>query len=230
MDFSKKIVVVTGASGALGSIIAETFLRHGASVVAVGRDAEKIKLTHQPEHQLVKLSADVTHETHVISLFNTVQKDLGGLDILVHTVGGFLGGQNIQNTSAAAWDNMMSLNLRSAFLCSKSALPQMETKGGGKIVTISALAALEVKANRAAYLTSKAGLIAFTQAVAEEGKSINVQANCIAPSIILTAANKRDMPDMDHSAWIKPEDIAATVLHLCSETSNSITGNIIKML
>lgn len=227
MDFTKKVVVVTGASGALGSVVASAFVQHGAIVAAVARESSKIKIE---SHQLLKFSADVTNEPDVIRLFDSIEKTCGSADILVHTVGGFLGGKNVQQTDVPDWDNMMSLNLRSAFLCSRQALSQMQKKGRGKIVTISAMAALEPKKNRAAYLTAKAGLIAFTQAIAEEGQDINVQANSIAPSIILTDANKRAMPDMDFSAWIKPEDIASTILYLCSDAADSITGNVIKML
>ncbi len=230
MDFSGKIVVVTGASGALGSVIVERFLLHGASVAAIARDISTLKTEQTVARQPSTFSADLTDEQQVSAVFDAIQTELGGVDILAHTVGGFLGGKALHNTSASEWQRMMSLNLDSAFLCSKYALPQMEKKGGGKIITIAALAALQPKASRAAYITAKAGLIALTQAIAEEGKAINVQANCIAPSIILTEANKSDMPEMDFSTWIKPEHIAATILHLCAKVSESVTGNVIKML
>ncbi|MBN1482069.1 SDR family oxidoreductase [candidate division KSB1 bacterium] len=231
MDFRNKIVVLTGATGALGSVITTLFLSKGASVAAVARDVSKLtdaQRTASPG-RLVTFAADVLLENEVAQLFDHIQDQLGGADILVHAVGGFSGGVSIQDTLSADWDRMMSLNLRSAFLCSKYALKQMQHKGGGKIVTISALAALEPKANRAAYLVAKAGLLALTRAIALEGKAINVQANSLAPAIILTQANKRDMPDMDHSAWVKPEDMAETILHLCSDKAQSITGTIIKM-
>lgn len=231
MDFRNNNVVVTGATGALGSVITRSFLAAGASVAAVARDVSRVTNEQfaAPPGRLFPFAADVLQENDVAQLFDDIEKQLGGADILVHTVGGFKGGMTIPDTSVSDWDSMMSLNLRSAFLCCKYALQHMRKKGGGKIVTISAMAALEPKTNRAAYLVAKAGLAAFTQAIATEGIAFNVQANSIAPGIILTKANMQEMPNMDFSTWIKPEDIAATILHLCSESGHSITGTIIKM-
>ncbi len=223
-----KVAVITGGTGAVGSAAVDAFLEQGATVAAVARETSRMK--RNASDRFYAFSADVTNKDEVKILFDEIDKKCGGADFLIHTVGGFWGGVDIRHTELQDWDRMMSINLRSAFLCCRAALPYMAEKGGGKIITISALAGLEPKPNRAAYLTAKAALIAFTRAIAEEGRNINVQANTLAPNIILTESNKRDMPDMDHSSWVKPEDMAATMVHLCSEQSSTFTGNVIKML
>ena len=232
MDFRNKVAVVTGASGNVGIAVVEAFLVNGATVAGVDRETTALTDRQDPKAagRIKAFSADVTKEDEVRTLFKDIAKQLGGVDFLVHTVGGFKGGTKLNETSFEDWEKMQTLNVRSAFLCSKYALRHMEKRGGGKIITISAMAALEPKANRAAYLVAKAGVVALTRAIAVEGKKINVQANAVAPSIILTEANKKAMPDMDHSEWVKPEDIGETIVHLCSPASASITDTVIKML
>ena len=135
----------------------------------------------------------------------------------------------IAETSAQEWDKMITLNLRSLFLCSRAILPMMMAAKSGKIITITAMAALAPKAKRAAYQVSKAGVISLTKALAEEGKKYNIQANTIAPGIILSEKNKKEMPDADDTKWTRPEQIADMILFLASPAANDITGSIIEM-
>jgi NAD(P)-dependent dehydrogenase (short-subunit alcohol dehydrogenase family) len=228
MQFDNKIVLVTGATGAVGSVVTERFVRASVRIAAVARDPGKLANLGKLSPLVRTFSVDLTNADAVERLFIDVQKQLGSLDILVHTTGGYQGGQYIQEIAVNDWQKMIDLNLNSAFLCAKHALAHMAGKGG-KIITISAMAAINVQSRRAAYVVSKAGLIALTRAIAEEGKALNVQANVIAPGTILTEANRREMPDADHSIWIKPVDIAEMILQLCSPNASSITGSIIRM-
>ncbi|MBN1560475.1 SDR family oxidoreductase [candidate division KSB1 bacterium] len=228
MLLEHKNVLVTGATGALGVLIADRFVQAGARVVAVARDPGKLADLAASSPQIRTFSADLTNADAVERLFIDIREQLGAVDILVHTTGGYQGGQYVQEIAVHDWQKMIDLNLNSAFLCAKHALAHMAHKGG-KIITISAMAAIDVPSRRAAYVVSKAGLIALTRAIAEEGKVSNVQANVIAPGIILTESNRRDMPDADHSKWVKPADIAEMILHLCSPGASAITGSIIRM-
>ena len=228
LDFENKTVVITGATGAVGAAAVSAFQKKRANVVAIARDPVKLTALKESSPGLTTFSADVTNEPAVEHVFREIYEKIGATDILIHTVGGFRGGQYIQDISTADWQKMIELNLSSAFLCARKSLQHMISKGG-KIVTISAMSAIHIGAKRSAYAVSKAGLIALTKTIAEEGKAINVQANTIAPGIILTEANQRDMPDMDQSLWVKPGDIAETILFLCSPQALTITGTIIEM-
>ncbi|RQW10753.1 SDR family oxidoreductase, partial [candidate division KSB1 bacterium] len=162
--FEEKIVLVTGATGALGSAVTARFLGRGARVAAVARDPGRLAgLATTP--RLKTFAADVTDAEAVERLFIDVQHQLGAVDILIHTVGGYQGGQYLQDIAVPDWRRMMDLNLNAAFYCAKHALAHMAAKGG-KIITISALAAIEVKSKRAAYIVAKSGLIALTRAIA----------------------------------------------------------------
>jgi NAD(P)-dependent dehydrogenase (short-subunit alcohol dehydrogenase family) len=148
------------------------------------------------------------------------------VDILLNLVGAYSGGSEIANTKESDWDYMMNVNLKSAFLCSKTALPYMTGQNYGKIVNVSARTAVEkrFRSKSGAYAVSKAGIIVLTETVAEEVKKYDVNVNCIMPSTIDTPGNRRSFPDGDFSKWVKPEQIARVILFLVSDDSKIISG------
>ncbi len=233
MDFTNKTVVITGATGGLGEDVVRKFLKTGATVAAIARSQSKLQALHEKfethTENLYIFSADVTQEPDVQRAFEQIKKQLGPVYALVHAAGGFQGGTSVANIVLEDWQHILDLNLKSTFLCCKYALKQMISEKRGKIVAISALAALDSAKNRGGYLVSKAGINALIRAIAQEEKENNIQANAIAPSIILTEANKQAMPEMDASKWVTPQQIAETVAFLCSTAANSLTGTIIRM-
>ncbi|MBN2412746.1 SDR family oxidoreductase [candidate division KSB1 bacterium] len=232
MIFKDKTAIITGATGGLGATVVRHFIKNGAKVAAIGRNSstlQTLKQNFNKDNSPDIYAADITRHDEVIKVFDGIIQKFNQIDILVNITGGFAGGKSIADTDPAMWENMMKLNLTSAFLCSRQAMVYMTEQGHGKIITITAMAALEPKPNRAAYAVSKAGVIALTQALAVEGQTVNVQANTIAPGIILTKANKDSMPDADFSKWVTPDRLAETVLFLCSPKADNITGTIIRM-
>ena len=228
----EKTVLITGATGTLGEILVKRFLEKGYRVIAMARDEKKLDVlsgSNSPLQNLVTLSADVTDEKDILDKINYIKEKFNTVSIFVHAVGGFSGGHLIAETSAQEWDKMITLNLTSLFLCSRAIFPMMMAAKSGKIITITAMAALAPKAKRAAYQVSKAGVISLTKALAEEGKKYNIQANTIAPGIILSEKNKKEMPDADDTKWTRPEQIADMILFLASPAANDITGSIIEM-
>jgi len=223
MKFDDKTAVITGATGGLGQAVVQAFLHQGAGVVALARHAGAMLSTG--DRRLRFIPADVTHPEQV-------EQAIGGLhavDFMIHCTGGFKAGYPVRSMEISDWHDMLTVNLESAFLMSRMAMRKMAEQKHGKIVFISALSVFEPRADRAAYIVSKAGLIALTQCLALEGKDINVQVNALAPSIIRTEANMSAMPDMDASKWVTPEDMAATILFLCSPAADGISGTVIKM-
>ena len=145
----------------------------------------------------------------------------GRLDAVVHTVGGYAGGTPLHETAVDEWDRMMSINLRSAFLMARAAIPRLPD--GGSLVFVSSRAALKGRKGHAAYAVSKAALLTLTEAIAEEYRG-RVRANAVLPGTIDTPANRAAMPDAKHETWTSPAEIARVILFLASGASNVISG------
>lgn len=229
-----KVIIVTGASGGLGREITRYFLTLGARVIGVARTREKLlhslsDISEQDNQRLFPFTADISHWEEALLMQKEAVKRFKRIDGLVHTVGGFKAGKAVAETTEEEWETMMVLNLKSAFLCSKAVWPIMQDQKAGKILTISALAAIHPKANRGAYQVSKSGLIALIKSLALEGKEHNIQVNSIAPSVIETEANKKAMPQAESSKWVRPEEIAKLAAFLCSNDSDDISGTVVEM-
>ncbi|MEK6755844.1 MAG: SDR family NAD(P)-dependent oxidoreductase [Bacteroidota bacterium] len=229
MSLNDKIALVTGGTGALGSVIAQR-LSDESGVVFVSYLLEK-ELAHLSDafKKHVKiLRADVTDERQVKELYDAVIGSSSRVDIVVNTVGGFLPRKPITEVELSEWELMMNINLKSAFLSTREALRRMQGQRYGRIINISAMVGLSPTAGRAPYAISKAGVSMLTEIVAQEVKGTGITVNAIAPSIIATPANLSSMPDEDSSKWVKPEEIADLVCYLCSGPAGAITGTTFK--
>ncbi len=232
MSVDTRTAIITGAAGGLGRVVTRIFLEAGIRIAALDLDSsslETLKADLDHPDNLSTHATDVTDLDAVESVLEELETQGLSPDILLNIAGGFFAGKSVQDTDVTKWDHMITLNLKSAFVMSKAVMPRMSKQQSGTIINLAALAALQPKANRAAYQVSKAGVIALTRSLAEEGKAVNVQVNAIAPSIILTLANKEGMPSADFSKWVTPKAIAQTMLHLCSGNADSITGSIVEM-
>lgn len=224
-DFSNKVVLITGGTGALGITLTQRFISSGASTIAtyVNEKIEAIKPENKINAELIK--ADITKEDQVVKLIATIVERFGHIDILVNSVGGYLGGKSVTELDDHEWDFMMNLNLKSAFLISKHVIPVMKSSGrGGKIVHISSRTGLKSEGFDSAYAASKSGLIRLVESISRETRELGINVNCILPSIIDTEAGRKAMPKADFSRWVKTDDIANVVLFLCSQEAKVITG------
>jgi NAD(P)-dependent dehydrogenase (short-subunit alcohol dehydrogenase family) len=224
-DFSNKVVLVTGGTGALGRSITQAFVESNATVISTyvnDRETSQGGSENKSAVQLIK--ADVTKDEDVGRLVSDITGKYGHIHILVNVVGGYIGGKSLPDLDEKEWDKMMTLNLKTAFLISKHVAPQMVSSKYGKIVHVSSRNGLKSEGHDSAYAASKAGLIRLVEALAEETKESNINVNCIMPSTIDTAATRKSMPNADFSKWVKPEDLANVVLFLSSEEGKVITG------
>ncbi|MBT8399975.1 MAG: SDR family oxidoreductase [Rhodothermia bacterium] len=176
-------VVVTGGGGRLGSKLVRRFLDDGANVAAIViSDEEAARVPSAETTALVKI-ADVTDEDSVVTAFEELHDELGGLDAVIHTVG--MWGQEVfAKTRLSSWEKMMSVNLTSAFLCFREAVRHMGD-GGTLIAITSRQGADRGVGGQAAYSAAKAGIIRLVEAVADEHASSGITAHAIAPSTIL---------------------------------------------
>ena len=223
-NFSNKIVFITGGTGAFGSTLVKRFLGSGAKTIASFRnetEAAKLKSAN-PHVEIIKL--DISNEKEILKMLPILFGKFSKIDILVNTVGGYLGGKNITQLGEDEWEAMMNLNLKSAFLISKHVIPVMKSGNGGKIIHVSSRTGLKSDGYDSAYAASKAALIRFVESISQEFGEDKININCILPTTIDTEANRRAMPNANFSKWLSPEDLANVVLFLCSSDSKVING------
>ncbi len=223
-EFLGRVVLVTGASGALGSAVTGTFRKEGATVVAVARS---ISPPEAGQERIIPVHADLTTAQGAQAAVAETLRQAKRLDALVHVMGGFAGGQPVNKTAEETWDQMMNLNLRAAFLVARAVLEPMLEARRGRIVAVGSRAGVEPAVGVGAYGVSKAGLNALIQTIAKEVHGKGITANVVLPSTIDTAANRKSMPDADPSRWVKPESIARLILWLCSDAAADTSGALI---
>ncbi|QLK25282.1 SDR family oxidoreductase [Natrinema zhouii] len=227
VDFDGTVAVITGASGALGSAAVDRFLETGATVCAVdviAPDDEDSLLERDPadESELAFYDADLTDEDDVAALMESVADDHGRIDHLLNIAGTWRGGDHIEDTDLEAFDLLLDVNLKTAFLASKHALPHLQD-ADGSIVSISARSSLEGGEGDGPYRITKAGIRLLTETLAEENRG-TVRANCVMPSVIDTPMNREMMPDADHDSWVDPLEIADVMAFLCSDGAAVTSG------
>jgi NAD(P)-dependent dehydrogenase (short-subunit alcohol dehydrogenase family) len=215
-----RTVVVTGGTGGLGAAVTHTLLDGGWRVV-VPWYAER-ELSRVQEHERLELvQADLTDPESAAAV---VAAAGDGLRALVNLVGGFAMGGRVHETPVEEFEKQLRLNLRPTYLMCAAAVPRMLAAGGGAIVCVSSRAALAPFAGAAGYITSKAAVLAFVDAMHEEYRDDGIRTNAILPSTIDTPANRAAMPDADFDTWVKPEEIARVIADLCSDDFGVTSG------
>ncbi len=228
-----KSVLITGGTGALGSIVTRRLIDEGYRCVVPYRsekEAQELRALIAPQQrdQLFLLEADLLAEGEPQRVFDAAatQSELYGF---VHLLGGIRGFQSIADTPVEDWDFLMNLNLRPLFLFSRLIMRHFQEHGGGRIVTIGAMAAVKPSATQAGYGVSKAGVAALTKILADEGRAFGVTANCILPSVIKTGANLSWGTEEDIPEWVTPEEIAATIAFLLAPEASGVNGSDIRL-
>jgi len=221
---SERIVFITGANGGLGTFVTESFLQQGDQVIGASRHANSTEFS-SPNFRAI--SVDFTNAPQVHEALAKVIAEFGRLDILVHILGGFTGGQSIASTDDTTWKRMQDLNLTSAFYVFRETIPHLRKSKNGRIVAVGSLAAKQPQANLGAYVTFKTALATLVRTVALENADAGLTANVILPGTMDTPANRQAMPDADFSKWLSPKRVAELILWLAHEKAAQITGTVI---
>jgi len=216
-----KAVFITGANGALGSAITRTFLKTGARVIGASLH---ISATDFPQANFEAISLDFTSAEIVSRTVADIAARHDGLDVVVHVLGGFAGGQPVAETTNATWEQMRDLNLTSAFYVLRETVPHLRRSSCGRFIAIGSLTATAPHANLGAYVVFKAALATLVQTVALENKDSRLTANIVLPDTMDTPANRKSMPDADYSTWLNPQDVADLVLWLADESAAHVNG------
>jgi len=229
--FVDRVVLVTGASGALGQAVARAFRARGAALALTDRNPEKLRSAWSgptPHGRPPWLHAcDLGDATAVAAMVDQAVERLGRLDVVVNVAGAYRGGQPLHETPLETWDTVMESNARSVFHTCRAAIPALLAQGGGAIVNVAARVALGGAAGLGPYAASKAAVVRLTEAMSAELKGAGVRVNCVLPGTIDTPANRAVSPAADASHWVPPEAIADVVVFLASDAARAVHGAVV---
>jgi NAD(P)-dependent dehydrogenase (short-subunit alcohol dehydrogenase family) len=231
-----KIAIVTGAGGGIGGAVAARAAREGAKLVIADIDADAAKaraaqLTDKGA-DAIAVTTDVTKKPPVDALIKAALDRWGRIDILINVAGG-ADRKPVVDMSAADWDHIVDMNLKSVFLCSQAVLPVMQKQKYGKIVNISSIYGFTGNATRSSYAAAKAGVAVFTKSLALEVIKDGINVNAVAPGRVATERVRSHYSDQ---AWAEAvaqipmgrtgttEEIASAVLFLATDENKYITG------
>lgn len=215
---AERSVLVTGGVGGLGGAVTAAFVAAGWRVVVADRRAADTE-------GVTGVVADLTAPDGAARAVEVAAGEPGApLRAVVNLVGGYASGGLVHETPVEEFERMLALNLRPTYLVTRAALPRLVAAGGGAVVCVSARAALAPFPGVAGYVTAKAAVLAFANAVAVEYRSSGVRCNTVLPSVIDTPANRAAQPQADHARWVTPAEIAPVVRFLASDESAPTSG------
>ena len=242
LKLAQRVAVVTGGAKGIGASTVQAFLREGAQVAVLDLDVgEAERVVADAGGQGLVVRCDVSKQADVSAAFDRIASTFGGVDILVNNAGIQVYG-TVTETTEEVWDRVLGVNLKSAFLCSKYALPSMQQRGGGVIVNVASVQAMMSQQKVAAYTTSKSGLLGLTRSIAVD-YAPSIRCLAICPGTVDTpmvrnaiseshdpAAVMRECEEMHLLQRIaRPEEIAALIVFACSDLAPFITGQPIRI-
>jgi NAD(P)-dependent dehydrogenase (short-subunit alcohol dehydrogenase family) len=242
MMLKNKVALITGGSSGIGMAIAERFLKEGAKIVITGRSKERCdnaqkQLKAIVSDAVISVTGDVSKWGDVQKMVARTIKQFGRIDILINNAGIYLE-KRIEETTEDEWDQVININLKGVFLCSKAVYPHFKTQGSGTIVNMSSDSGISGNPSEAAYCASKGGVTNLTRAMALDYAKENIRVNAICPAVINTPMLQKEV-DMqeDKEAYLKemdelhpigrvgrPEEVAFAVLMVASDEASFITG------
>jgi 3-oxoacyl-[acyl-carrier protein] reductase len=223
-----RVAIITGAGRGLGKVIAIAFAEQDARVVLAARTQLEIATVaneiNQKGGKAIDVPTDITSHDQICALIQKTLKTFGKIDILVNNAGIGLF-RSVQNMGIKEWDEIMKINLRGAFLCTREVLPFMMAAKQGAIINV--ITESPGKRDLSAYSASKAGLVAFTEALAEETREYNISANAIYPGVRIQSNVNKEINSENEEKIIQPEILAPAFVFLAQQTAKTLTGQII---
>jgi 3-hydroxybutyrate dehydrogenase len=249
MSLNSKTAVVTGSTSGIGLAIARALAAEGANVVINGFgkpediEAERAKIETEFKVRCAYSAADMTKPAEIADMITKASADFGAVDILVNNAGiQFVA--PVDEFPIEKWDQILAINLSAAFHAMRAAIPGMKARGWGRIISTASAHSKVASPFKSAYVTAKHGLVGLTQTVALEVATHGVTANCISPGYVWTPLVENQIPEtmkargltrdqvindvlldaQPTKQFVKPDEVAALVVFLCSDAAVQITG------
>jgi NAD(P)-dependent dehydrogenase (short-subunit alcohol dehydrogenase family) len=227
----KPLVVVTGAAGALGRVVARHFLERGHPALLVDLDRgalEKAYADAPGDHRYV--AVDLTATDRAVAAIGAALAEDGPAGILCNIAGGFAMGHPVHDPDGGDWQKMLDMNVATLLNACRAVVPGMVEAGRGKIVNVAAASASSGKASMGPYVASKSAVARLTESMALELRGHGINVNAVAPSIIDTPANRAAMPKADPADWVSPQQLADVIGFLSSDAASAIHGAVIPVV
>lgn len=237
VSLKDKVIIVTGSTKGIGKALAESFMENGAIVVVnYHKDDRQAETMCQSKPMALSnaiiIKADVSKEKEVIRLCNAAKEKFGKIDVLINNVG-ICRDSDIINMSTSQWNDVLTVNLTSAFICTKYVANEMITQNYGKIINVASLKGIIGCEKQINYSASKAGMIGFTKSLAKELGKYNISVNAICPGYIETDLN-RNITEKKFDAKRRStleykyalNDLVAFTTVLCSDEINGVSGQV----
>ena len=235
----QRVALVTGAARGIGFATASRLAEAGYKVALIDRSPSVIEQGEQLQnsgHSAIGIIGDVSNESSVKEFTIHVRKAFGAISILVNNAGLTAVHRDWKSVTPEQWDEVMTVNLKSMFLCSRAVISDMEAQRWGRIVNLSSVTFLSGQRNLVDYVSAKGGAVGLSRTLAREVGSECITVNTVSPGAIRTEAEIEMMPDgedlsLAHMMEVQAikrrgtaEDIAAAIAFLCSEDAGFITG------
>lgn len=238
--FNGKVIVVTGANGAIGSALCSRFLSEGAIVVACGRSIEKLNYTlnrittnidNRINGSYLSIKMDVTNDEEIALTLEKVIDLYGKIDILINNAGGYAKDDNctLVDKDISTIDSVLNTNLRGTIICSKEASKYMIINMRGRIINLASVMGMCGKAGMLDYATSKSGILGFTKSLAMELGHLGITVNCVSPGMVNMIPFDSELPiKITNKNYLRrfgyTNEVASLIAFLASDEANYITG------
>ncbi len=207
-----KVCILTGASGGIGSVIAETLFSHGLKLVLLGRNEEKLKEVANGRECLI-ISGDICDNDYIEEVVAKTVSAYGGIDIVINNAG-VAHSTPFEEITTEQYDAIMNINVRAPFFMCQKTLPHLVKSDFGTIINIASITAHKGYPLQSVYSASKHALLGFTKALGKEYYERGVRTHVISPGGVFTDMIRISRPDLTSEGMILPEDVAETVMYL----------------
>ena len=233
MGLENRIVVITGATGGLGRVVAHRLAESSARLVLVSSSAEKLEALERelnlPQGRVLSFPVDLSQPEAAQSVLDAVISGFGRADILLQFVGGWSGGKSVAQVAVDDLSTMLQQHLWTTFYLAQVFGPHLAANGWGRVIVVSSPSVAAPPANGAPYTIAKSAQEALILTLAEELKGTGVTANALRVRTIDVQHARDNQPSPKTASWTTPEEIAAAVLYLCSDEASTVNGARIPM-
>ena len=228
MDLEGRVVVITGATGGLGHVVARAFAEQGSALAALSSSQAKLDALGQelglPSERWLAHAADLRDSASARGAAESVLRAFGRADILLHLVGGWVGGKELAATDAGDLTSMLDQHVWTTFHVLQAFTPHLAASGRGRIVVVSSPVTSRPPAKSGVYAAAKAAEEALVLTLAQEARNKGVTANVLQVRAIDVQHTRDTEPSSSNASWTAPEEIAAAMLYLCSPEAGMVNG------